>query len=1160
MSQRAYGKQQAPHPAASVKRLNDKWRLVPSYLKVRGLVRQHIDSFDNFLRVEMQKIVIANREVKSTADGKTVISYNDIRVGLPNAEMGYEQIREIVPNQCRLQDMTYSAPVYVDIMYRKGQVMAPKSNVCIGRIPIMLKSCRCILRGKSEKELAQLKECPLDPGGYFIVKGQEKVVLIHEQLSKNRVIVEVDGKGYISSTVMSSTHERKSRCSVILKNGRLYMKQNTLGDEVSIIILLKALGVESDAEIVSLIAGADHRIGSLLTASFQEAHEMDIFSSSQANVYIGQRIKSLKARSARRRWSRDRPPEDESREVLATVVLPHIPSPSYNFRQKAVYVAYMARMALTAKLDKHRLDDKDYYGNKRLELAGQLISLLFEDLFKRFNTEIQRQADAVLTKVNRAAEFDTLKLIRQDTITNGFVQMISTGNWSLKRFRMDRQGVTQQLSRLSYMSCLGHMSRVTSQFEKTRKVSGPRSLQSSQWGMLCPSDTPEGESCGLVKNLALLTHVTADEEESCVADLCYALGVVDACELSGEELYGDENYIVFLNGRILGAHRYPVKFQSDLKILRRARKFGKYISIHLHSLHRCIYIASDAGRVCRPLIIVENGKPKLESKHLKQIQDPTDPAEFWELVNLGLVEFIDVNEENNCLVALDERYVTDGHTHMEIDPMTILGTVAGLIPFPHHNQSPRNTYQCARGKQAIGTIGYNQMNRLDTLLYLMTYPMKPLVTTRVLDLVSFNKLPAGQNAIIAVMSYSGYDIEDALVLNKSSVERGYGRCMVMKKFATTVRRYANNTRDRVREMAEGDGAWSGKHPSFFNKLGAIEEDGICGVGCKVSPSVVLVRKETPKNTIDGGIPVNGTAEPDIEYQAADLVYKAPVGMEGVVDKVLITSNQDETTIIKCLIRQMRTPELGDKFSSRHGQKGVCGIIVPQEDLPFSDRGLYPDMIMNPHGFPSRMTVAKMIELLASKASVLCGERMYGTAFGEDPDGNDHSGAVSVDYCSSILINNGYNYAGKDLLYSGITGEPMNAYIFMGPVYYQKLKHMVLDKMHARPRGPRAVLTRQPTEGRARDGGLRLGEMERDCLIGYGASSLLLERLMVSSDVYDATVCQSCGLLAYPGKCNYCENVGVDYELTTLKLPYAAKLLFQELQAMNIVPKVSMTNC
>ena len=368
--------------------------------------------------------------------------------------------------------------------------------------------------------------------------------------------------------------------------------------------------------------------------------------------------------------------------------------------------------------------------------------------------------------------------------------------------------------------------------------------------------------------------------------------------------------------------------------------------------------------------------------------------------------------------------------------------------------------------------------------------------------------------------------------------------MVMKKFSTTVRRYANHTRDRIRGTAEGEGAWENISANKKTSLQAIDSDGIVGSGRRVKPKL-FGSQRYPKNTIDGIDGIDQQSEPDIEYQESNLVYKAPTGGDGVVDKVLITSNQDETIIIKVLIRQTRIPELGDKFSSRHGQKGVCGIIVPQEDLPFSDEGLCPDMIIDPHGFPSRMTVAKMIELVAS-AAVLSGKRMYGTAFGED-----YGSAVGVDECSSILMDYGYNYAGKDMLYSGTTGEPLSAYIFMGPVYYQKLKHMVLDKMHARSRGPRAVLTRQPTEGRARDGGLRLGEMERDCLIGYGASSLLLERLMISSDVYSATVCQTCGLL-YTQEVYLLVNVGVNYELTQLKLPYAAKLLFQELQAMNIV--------
>ena len=273
-----------------------------------------------------------------------------------------------------------------------------------------------------------------------------------------------------------------------------------------------------------------------------------------------------------------------------------------------------------------------------------------------------------------------------------------------------------------------------------------------------------------------------------------------------------------------------------------------------------------------------------------------------------------------------------------------------------------------------------------------------------------------------------------------------------------------------------------------------------------------------------------------------MTYKAPCF--GYVDKVLLTSNGENQFLVKVLMRSTRRPEIGDKFSSRHGQKGVCGIIVNQEDMPFTDNGICPDIIMNPHGFPSRMTVGKMIELLAGKAGVLTGALKYGTAFGGD----------KVDDMGKILVANGYNYFGKDYVTSGVTGEPLSAYVFFGPVYYQKLKHMVMDKMHARSRGPRAVLTRQPTEGRSRDGGLRLGEMERDCLIGYGASMLLLERLMISSDAFEVHICKRCGMLGYAGWCNLCKSA---VDVCTLRLPYACKLLFQELQSMNIVPRLEL---
>lgn len=549
---------------------------------------------------------------------------------------------------------------------------------------------------------------------------------------------------------------------------------------------------------------------------------------------------------------------------------------------------------------------------------------------------------------------------------------------------------------------------------------------------------------------------------------------------------------------------------------------------------RLVHIACDSGRVCRPLIIIDprTHRPRVTAQHVADLEN--NVRDYFSFISDGCVEYLDVNEENNALIALREADIGPSTTHVEIDPMTILGVVAGLIPYPHHNQSPRNTYQCAMGKQAMGTIARNQLERIDTVTYLMLYPHKPMVTTRTLELMHFDELPGGQNAIIAVMSYSGYDIEDAVVLNRASLDRGYARCVVLRKFVTAMRRYSNQTYDRI------VGPRGPSASARNSKMKAVDFDGLPRVGAIVEPNTVLVNREMPLNTSEH---MQNPDLPDDGYKPAPMVYKAPAA--GVVDRVMVTSAVgDGHLLIKVLMRQTRRPELGDKFSSRHGQKGVCGLIVDQADMPFTDAGICPDMIMNPHGFPSRMTVGKMIELVAGKAGTLDGVRRYGSAFG-----GDKVAAVSAE-----LVSRGYHYAGKDFLYSGITGEPLQSYIFFGPMYYQKLKHMVLDKMHARARGPRAVLTRQPTEGRSRDGGLRLGEMERDCLIGYGASMLLQERLMISSDAFSADVCRQCGMLGSSGWCQYCQNTAF---MSTIRMPYPCKLLFQELLAMSIVPKLTL---
>ncbi|CAF0705914.1 unnamed protein product [Brachionus calyciflorus] len=1117
--------------AEPVKKIEEKWKLVPAYLKVKGLIKQHLDSFNYFTNIDIKNIVKANEKITCQADPNFYLKYLNINVGFPDVEEGFGVSKSISPQECRLRDLTYSAKIIVDIEYTRGNQRVIRNNLVIGRLPIMLKSNRCNLYDKTEAELAKLNECPLDPGGYFITRGTEKVILIQEQLSKNRMLVELDRNGLMTCHVTSSTHATKTKTIICEKHGKYYLKHNSLSEDIPLVIIFKALGITSDQEIIQLV-GLEDYIVEALTPCIYEAHSYQVFTQQQAFSFIGNKVKSMSTKKSDEHFKKTK--AQEGKDLLTKIIVAHVPVTENNLKMKAIYIAVMVRRTILAKLGKISVDDRDYYGNKRLELAGQLISLLFEDLFKRFNSELQNIAEKTIPK-QRAAQFDIVKHIRQDLITNGLINAISTGNWIIKRFKMERQGITHVLSRLSYIACLGMMTRISSQFEKTRKVSGPRSLQASQWGMLCPSDTPEGEACGLVKNLALMTHITTDVEEKQLIRLVFNLGVEDCHSLSGLEISNKQNYLVFINGNIIGMIKDQENFTRTLKLLRRKRYINEFVSVFVSHTHRCVYISSDGGRLCRPYIIVEKGRAKLTQEHINELNLGVKDFDFF--LKNGIIEYLDVNEESDAQIAVYERDINEKTTHLEIEPFTLLGVCAGLIPYPHHNQSPRNTYQCAMGKQAMGVTGFNQQNRIDTLLYSLGYPQRPMVKTRTIELINFEKLSAGQNAIVAVMSYSGYDIEDALILNKSSIDRGFGRCLIHKKQAISLKRYTNQSYDKVMgPMLDA----KTKKPIWRHDI--LDADGIAGPGERVDNKQVLVNKYSPVVTEAMASTTPGQAETKSELRETPLTYRNPV--EAYVEKVMITSNNDDAFLIKLLMRQTRRPEIGDKFSSRHGQKGVVGLIVNQENMPFTDSGICPDIIMNPHGYPSRMTVGKLLELVGGKAGVLDGKFHYGTAFGGD----------KIKDISDILIRKGFNYLGKDYITSGITGEPLSAYVYFGPIFYQKLKHMVQDKMHARARGPRAVLTRQPTEGRSRDGGLRLGEMERDCLIGYGASMLLMERLMISSDQFEIDICNKCGLLGYSGWCHYCQSSS---NVSSLKIPYACKLLFQEMQSMNIVPKLKL---
>ncbi|XP_009873655.1 PREDICTED: DNA-directed RNA polymerase III subunit RPC2, partial [Apaloderma vittatum] len=416
-------------------------------------------------------------------------------------------------------------------------------------------------------------------------------------------------------------------------------------------------------------------------------------------------------------------------------------------------------------------------------------------------------------------------------------------------------------------------------------------------------------ACGLVKNLALMTHITTDMEDGPIIKLASNLGVEDVNLLCGEELSYPNVFLVFLNGNILGVIRDHQKLVNTFRIMRRAGYINEFVSISTNLSDRCVYISSDGGRLCRPYIIVKKQKPAVTNKHMEELAQGY--RNFEDFLHEGLVEYLDVNEENDCNIALYEHTINKDTTHLEIEPFTLLGVCAGLIPYPHHNQSPRNTYQCAMGKQAMGTIGYNQRNRIDTLMYLLAYPQKPMVKTKTIELIDFEKLPAGQNATVAVMSYSGYDIEDALVLNKASLDRGFGRCLVYKNAKCTLKRYTNQTFDKVMgPMLDA----ATRKPIWRHEI--LDADGICSPGEKVENKQVLVNKSMPTVT---QTPLEGSSVPQQpQYKDVPVTYKGAT--DSYIEKVMISSNAEDAFLIKMLLRQTRRPEIGDKFSSRHGQK------------------------------------------------------------------------------------------------------------------------------------------------------------------------------------------------------------------------------------------------
>ena len=1104
------------------------WKIIGSYFDgqhLRRLVRHQIESYNDFIKNQLEKtihmfnpVIIASEQ---DFDKKTKKHKLEIEVTFSGFHLYRAQIHEnngatklMFPQEARLRNFTYASSMTVDanIKYitRTGENLENVqtfhksiTGINIGKMPIMLKSSICILNQYSHISHAETGECAYDAGGYFIINGSEKTVLGQERAAENKVYCFNISKGNTKWNWLAEIKSVPDNKCISPKqvNMMIASKNNGFGFPIYIqiprvkhplplFVVFRTLSVISDKDICEKImldteggesesekANNNKAILESLQASIIDAnttltHE-DAMRQLTSNVMYTPMHMDKETGAKKKR--------DFANDILNADLFPHCKSTT----QKIYLLGYMALRLIKCSMGILKQDDRDSYINKRVDLTGALLNNLFRNYFNKVVKDMNKQ---VIREINTGSwrstedysniinKTNVYKIIKSTTIENGIKRALSTGDFGIKGVNTNKVGVAQVLNRLTYVSSLSHLRRINTPIDKSGKLIPPRKLHNTTWGFLCLAESPEGASVGVVKNISYMSHITIPSNPESLHNQVESH--IDTLEkfTDSKDLYNKVK--VFVNGAWIGISRDPVELYNILKEKKCRGIINVYTSIVFDIRNKEIRICNDAGRITRPVLRVKDNKSfihadilrKLDRKELSWDDLVTDCK-----ISDAIIEYIDPEEQNFSMIAMKRTDLRNSllqrgsqhynYTHCELHPSTIFGILASCIPFPEHNQSPRNTYQCAMGKQAMGMYVTNFYNRMDKTAYVLSNPMRPLVDTRIMRMIKLDEIPSGAPVIVAIMSYTGYNQEDSILINKGAIDRGLFSATIYHTEKDEDKKLNGDEEIRCKpDSTKTKGMKFGNYGKL-NSKGVIPENSVIENRDIIMGKVIPIKENRNDHT------------KLVKYEDVSKMHRTTE--DCYVDKNYMERNGDGYVICKVRIRTFRKPVIGDKLSSRHGQKGTIGNIIPEMDMPFTKNGQRPDIIINPHAIPSRMTIAQLKETLLGKVLLELGLFGDGTSFGE----------LDVYTIRNELLKLGYENNGNELLYNGLSGEQIESEIFMGPAFYQRLKHMVNDKQHSRSIGPMVNLTRQPAEGRSRDGGLRFGEMERDCAKGDTPVSL-----------------------------------------------------------------------